>query len=58
MGHIAILMKNLYTAFDLSCRSAFDETTATLPNPRTSVHNASSIPPSVILCQVTDYVEV
>jgi len=50
------------TAFDLSCKSVFDETTATLPNPRTtaasSVQNESSIPPSVILCQVTDYVEV
>jgi len=50
------------TAFDLSYRSAFDETTATLPNPRTTaascVQNASGIPPSVILCQVTDYVEV
>ena len=50
------------TAFSLSRRSAFDETTATLPNQRTNatfrVQNASIIPPSVILCQVANYTEV
>ena len=50
------------TAFDLSCRSVFDETTATLPNHYATtapgVQDASSIPPSEILCQVIDHFEV
>jgi hypothetical protein len=50
------------TAFALSRESAFDATTATLPNQRTTaasrVRETSSIPPQVILCQVIDYVEV
>ena len=48
------------TAFSLSRRSGFDETAVTLPNQRTNaastVQNASIIPPSVILCQVANYI--
>ena len=50
------------TAFDPSHRSAHDDTTATLPN---HPNAAASInqergrnPPSVIVCQVIDHVEV
>lgn len=50
------------TAFALSCRSAHDETTATLPHQRTAsepiVEENSRYPPQEIVCQVTDYVEV
>ena len=47
------------TTFASSCRSAFGETTTTLPNQSTTaasrVQNASICLPSVIMCQVTDY---
>ena len=50
------------TAFDLSCRSAFDESTATLLNhyatTASGVQDTSSVPPYEILCQVIDHVEV
>ena len=50
------------TAFDLSFRSAYDETTATLSNQRivavSTNKERSREPPQVILCQVTDYIEV
>jgi len=50
------------TAFDLSCRSAYDETTTTLPHQHTVAVSTnkerSREPPQVILCQVTDYREV
>lgn len=50
------------TAFALSHRSAHDETTATLPDLRRNTEplnqERSRGPPSVIVCQVTDYVEV
>ena len=47
------------TAFDLSHRSAHDETTATLPNHNVALEKKrGQDPPSVIVCQVIDYVEV
>jgi len=50
------------TVFDQSCQSAFDDTTVTLPNQRATAvsrgQDSSGNPPSVIICQVTDYEEV
>lgn len=50
------------TVFSLSRRSAHDETTATLPNHLIDAsftnQEQSRDPPSVIVCQVIDYVEV
>mmetsp|Transcript_23857 Transcript_23857/g.47330 ORF Transcript_23857/g.47330 Transcript_23857/m.47330 type:complete len:116 (-) Transcript_23857:63-410(-) len=51
------------TAFALSCcTSAYDDTTATLPNQRTAAAAASQDqrrdPPGVIVCTEADYIEV
>ena len=48
------------TAFGLSCRSAYDEMTATLPNQRTASEytnqqDQSRHPPQVFLCQLTNH---
>ena len=52
------------TAFAPSHRSAFDDTTATLPTHHIAAASTNQNqergggPPSVIVCQVMDYVEV
>jgi len=51
------------TAFALSFSSAHDETTATLPNHHTGAASSNyqeqnRDPPSVIVCQVIDYVDI
>jgi len=55
--HTAILVTNL-----LHLISAYDETTATLSSQRivavSTNKERSREPPQVILCQVTDYIEV